>query len=505
MRPGADFHLARAVFFRLLGVVFLAAFGSLLGQVRGLAGQGGIAPAVELLAQAREALGPLAPWRLPTLFWLSASDGALRGACAAGVVLSLLLMLGVAPRWALLALWALFLSVVGVCGPFLPFQWDALLLETALLSAFLAPPGLLRPRWDAHAGTGARWLLRGLLVRLMVLAGWVKLASGDEAWRSLTALEFHYWTQPLPHVLGYLAHQLPAGVQRASVVVMLLLELVAPLLLMGPRRVRHLAAAGLALLQVLIAATGNYGYFNLLTLALVLLNVDDAVWARVLPPRLRARWGPAPGTPRAGGEGARLARLVAAWGAAAAYALAAAGATWQSALRSPAPAPLAQAHAAAAPFHAANGYGLFAVMTTTRDEVVLEGSADGETWRRYRLPYRPEGAHERPRYAFLHMPRLDWQLWFAALGDCRSNPWLLSLQERLLQGAPAVVPLFEEVPFPSEAPPRYVRTRREALRFTSLAELRRTGAWWTREDAGPYCPVLTLEEGQLVAVPGLTR
>ena len=33
-----------------------------------------------------------------------------------------------------------------------------------------------------------------------------------------------------------------------------------------------------------------------------------------------------------------------------------------------------------------------------------------------------------------HQPRLDWQMWFAALGRYEHNPWLIHLIYRLLVG-----------------------------------------------------------------------
>jgi lipase maturation factor 1 len=498
--PG--YVLARAVFLRLLGVVFLAAFLSLPVQVRGLMGEGGIVPAAGLFSLAREALGPERYWRVPSLFWLSASDGALVGACVAGVVLAVLLLLGVAPRWVLVGLWALYLSFMVIGQPFFGYQWDALLLETALLAVFLAPGGLL-PGTRAPDARGARGLLRWLVIRLLVLSGVVKLLSGDPTWRDLTALRFHSWTQPLPTPLAWEAAQLPLWGHRASAAAMLAIELAVPFLLLGPRRLRHAACVLLALLQLGIAATGNYGFFNLLTLTLVLLNVDDSVWERLLPARLRERWTapvptptPAPVRPREAGLGRVL--LVALAGL---YVLASVAVSLQMFMRVPLPGPLEAMLRLTDPFRVANPYGLFAVMTKRRDEVVLEGSRDGHTWQRYRLPYRPEDPNEPPRWAFLHMPRLDWQLWFAALGTCRDNVRLLALQQRLLQGEPRMLPLLAEVLSPPEAPPRFVRTRLESLRFTTREERARTGAWWVREPLGPYCPVLTLEDGELRVVP----
>src|SRR5262249_44442327 len=151
------------------------------------------------------------------------------------------------------------------------YQWDALLLETGLI-ALVAVPGGFRPRWSAatlrEMPAGGRWLLWWLLFRLMFGSGVVKLASGDPAWRSLAALSYHFETQPIPTPIAWYADHLPASLLRASTLVTLAIELAAPWFIAGPRRPRLTACALLLLLQTLIALTGNYAYFNLLSIAL---------------------------------------------------------------------------------------------------------------------------------------------------------------------------------------------------------------------------------------------
>ena len=97
----------------------------------------------------------------------------------------------------------------------------------------------------------------------------------------------------------------------------------------------------------------------------------------------------------------------------------------------------------------------------------------------------------RPGFVEPHQPRLDWQMWFAALGKMRQSPWFLNFCLRLLQGSPEVVRLLEKNPFP-EAPPKYLRAKLEEYHFTDFPTRRRTGAWWRREEKGAYSPVLSL-------------
>jgi hypothetical protein len=327
----------------------------------------------------------------------------------------------------------------------------------------------------------------------MVMSGVVKLASGDPTWRNLTALEYHYGSQPLPTPIAWFAHLLPPVLQRASAGVMLVIELAVPFLLFGPRLGRLAAAGLLSLLQLGILATGNYGFFNFLTLVLCLSALDDGVLAR-----WRTR-GPSSAAPA-------LAHPRLRWGSVAlvlfagAYAVLGLSLDVQRLTGRPLPGGLDRVEEALAGFRSLNTYGLFAVMTTGRQEIVLEGSADGQTWKEYLLRYRPGRVDEAPRFVAPHQPRLDWQMWFASLSTCRDNPWLLRLQEALLQGDATVLGLLRENPFP-DAPPRFVRTRLFDYRFTDWDTRRATGDWWTREEVGPYCPPLTLENGQLRAVP----
>lgn len=151
------------------------------------------------------------------------------------------------------------------------------------------------------------------------------------------------------------------------------------------------------------------------------------------------------------------------------------------------------------PFRSINTYGLFAVMTTTRPEIQIEGSDDGESWKAYEFKWKPGKLERASEFVAPHMPRLDWQMWFAALGSCARNPWFVRFEERLLQGTPEVVNLLEHSPFAAH-PPRYIRSTRYQYRFAEWNERRRRDLFWEREKVGLYCPTLTLQDGRLVAV-----
>ena len=140
-----------------------------------------------------------------------------------------------------------------------------------------------------------------------------------------------------------------------------------------------------------------------------------------------------------------------------------------------------------------NSYGLFAVMTTERREIIVEGSNDGVNWLAYEFKYKPGDVNRRPGFVAPFQPRLDWQMWFAALGDYRQNPWFVNFCERLLQGSPEVLALLAKNPFPGQ-PPRFIRAEFYDYHFTNFAERRATGAWWKREFIGEYLPPISLHE-----------
>ena len=144
-----------------------------------------------------------------------------------------------------------------------------------------------------------------------------------------------------------------------------------------------------------------------------------------------------------------------------------------------------------APFRIANRYGLFAVMTTSRPEIIIEGSDDGINWLAYEFPSKPGALARAPSVVAPHQPRLDWQMWFAALGNVERNRWVVSMMQRLLEGSPQVEALFESNPFPDE-PPLFVRAVVYQYEFTDFEERRESGAWWKREFRGEYVPPLTL-------------
>jgi lipase maturation factor 1 len=505
-------HLVRGLFLRLLAGVYLVAFASFWVQAAGLIGPHGLLPAGAFLDAARESLGADAYRRLPTLLWISQSAGFLHLLCGAGVAVALAAIAGLAPLACFALLWALYLSLVAGGQDFMSFQWDVLLLEAGIVALFQAP-ARLRSRLTDRApapGTGI-WLARLLVWKLMFLSGATKLLALDPTWWKLTALDYHYSTQPLPWWTSWYAHQLPSWLNAACVAIVLLVELGAPWLIFVGRRGRLVAFLLLVGLQLAIAWTGNYGFFNLLSIVLCVALLDDRHLDRLLPTPSERRLA-APSSRQLGqilrsGSWARPLRSALALALVAVSLLV----TVRELARTARPEarvgalgtafewserrllePADPVLDAIAPFHSVNGYGLFRSMTTTRPEIVLEASADGTSWTEIEFRWKPGDPGRRPRLVAPHQPRLDWQMWFAAL-DPRGARWLGTLMRRVLEGEDAVLDLLD-APEWRDRPPRYVRLRYWRYQLTDRAQRRATGAWWRRESLGELTGRISLEE-----------
>ncbi len=464
------FDLVSWLFLRAIGLIYLAAFVSFGTQALGLIGSHGIMPLSEFAGAVRSQLGFESYWRVPMVFWIDQSDFAIQAACWTGAALSILLIFNVMPRISLFFLYVLYLSLFYAGQEFMGFQWDLLLLEAgflALLLSLATKPGI--------------WLLRWLLFRFMLLSGAVKLLSGDRTWANLSALSYYFQTEPLPTPLAWYVHHLPPAVLTACTIATLFIELALPFLIFFPRRLRFVAAFGFLLLQVVILLTGNYAFFNLLTMALCLVLFDDAALRKVLPERIV----------RAIPETRPRKSFSMVVGAFALLIVCVSLEQLHEVFSGRVSIPAAWLSGEIAPLRIVNTYGLFAVMTTTLPEIIVEGSDDGVHWLEYGFKYKPGDVMRRPLWNFPHQPRLDWQMWFAALGTASENQWLSIFMQRLLENSPQVIALLGSNPFPRK-PPLFVRALLYDYRYSSPEEKKATGAWWVRQPQGIYFPAITL-------------
>lgn len=477
------YYISRWLFLRFLGIIHLVAFTSFWWQLRGLIGSHGIMPADFFLQLAtRQSQSWPHPWlrfvRLPTVCWIVDADWFLHALCAIGTVAALALVADLAPPICLAILYVVYLSLVSVTPDFLAFQWDSLLLETTFLAIFFAPMKLLPGigREEVHSRV-MLMLLRWLLFRLMFMSGVVKL--GDETWRNLTALAYHYETQPLPTALAWYAHHMPLWFHKISVFGTLAIELIVPFLLVAPRRVRAVVFVVFVVFQLSIGATGNYTYFNLLTITLCFLLLDDRHWQFLAPGRLKEFLARPP-----------LIRLPlwrkVAMGVIGVFLVIVTGFQMCMVLGLSLNDRAYRLVSFTDSFRVANRYGLFANMTTERNEIIIEGSDDGETWLPYEFWWKPGALDRRPGWVQPFQPRLDWQMWFAALSPY-PPAWFKNFAYRLLEGRPEVLALLKSNPFPS-APPKYLRAQLYVYHFTTREQYARTGQWWVRTYLGEYPP-----------------
>jgi predicted DCC family thiol-disulfide oxidoreductase YuxK len=471
------YDIVSYLFLRLFGLIYLSSFISFGVQAQGLIGSHGILPLADMVDAIGSSAGPVRFFLMPMVFWWNAGDLAIQTVCWGGAALSVLLVINRLPRVSLLLLHVLYLSLLYGGQAFMAFQWDTFLLETGFLALLLSvaqSPGI--------------WLLRWLLFRFMFMSGVVKLLSGDPTWWNLSALSYHFYTQPLPTPLAWYAAHLPSRMLQVGTGATFVVELILPFLIFCPRRLRFLAAFGVLLLQGCIAATGNYNWFNLQTMLLCLPLFDDAALRRVLPARLILRpQAPRPQRP----PGRALTNVVRAL----AVIIVFLSLVEMDARFGGSPPAAAQAlDQFFEPLHIVGTYGLFAVMTTKRDEIVIEGSMDGIEWREYEFRYKPGDVARRPHWNIPHQPRLDWQMWFAALEDPRRLEWFSHFLQRLLENEPTVTALLEKNPYPDK-PPMYVRAKFYDYTYSGRKE-RAGGVWWDRQLLGLYFPAAHLKMQQ---------
>jgi hypothetical protein len=508
----------RWIVLRCLGLIYFSAFYSLLFQIKGLIGPSGILPATDYLKAVAAAFPDQKFWFAPTLFWFGASDRALIAVCWLGVIASILLALNLWPRASLVICFACFLSFVCAAQDFSNYQSDGMLLEAGFIALFLSPPGFLPGLGRANAPSRiSLFLLQWEWFRIYFESGVAKIASGDVAWRKLTAMDDYYQNGPLPTWIGWYVQQLPHWFHASAVVYTLATELVFVWMLFLPRSFRILCFCIVTPFELSIILTANYTFLNYLVLLIGFLLLDDRVIAWIVPQSIRDRveaitsWSfgrvpvhgeisetkPGQGSPVTWRERLTpLRRSIAAVCLGMVLYAATAQLIWMFAPSFP----LAQSPVRALePFRIANRYGLFAVMTHGRYEIEFQGSPDGKTWTPYPFRYKPQNIHEAPGIYAPYQPRFDWNLWFASLGPWQDSRFVVWTEERLIKNDAEVLELFAKNPFPS-SPPREVRSVIYQYWFTDLLTKRATGNWWRRDLLGEYAPALQRQPDGKIAI-----
>jgi len=484
--------LVRAALLRGIGLIYTVAFLILVRQGPALLGAHGILPAARFLDRLAEVLHSRGAgfWELPSLFWISASDGWLQGGAWLGLLGGLAMLAGLSNAPLLALLWALYLSFTHVGQIFYGYGWDLLLCETGFLAIFLAPGW--RPR-ELDAGSPPPLvvlvLFRWLTFRIMFGAGLIKL-RGDECWTNLTCLAYHYETQPNPGPLSPWFHAAPLWFHELGTLFNHLVEVVAPFGVFGPRRLRLIAGGLIVCFQTILIASGNLSFLNWLTLIIAWSCFDDQAmlaalrgnWRARLSARLSSLAGAAL-SPKRRALGAALALLIGALSLSPVVNLLSARQAMNAAFE---------------PFNLVNTYGAFGSVSRERYEVIIEGTSssvlDEHTrWKEYVLPCKPGPVARRPCWITPYHYRLDWQLWFVPLSPDYQRRWFLSLTNELLRNDAAVLALFAENPFP-DRPPHFIRAGFYRYEFAPPGG----GVTWRRARAGQYLAPVALHDPDFV-------
>lgn len=470
--PLPNLRLASWIFLKALTLIYLAAFTSLAVQISGLVGEQGILPFGPYLEFSYRQLGMEALWKNPTIFWIGSSSWALTSAAWIGSLLSLLLLFGYRERLLLILLFILYLSLYRAGQPFLNFQWDFLLLESGFLAIFLiGGPNRL-----------VIFMYHWLLFRLRFLSGSSKIISDDPTWSSFTTLKFYFETQPLPHLGGWYAHQLPEWILKIATIIVLAAELIVPFFIFLPRRWRISAALITIMIQLGIILTSNHNFVNLLTIALCLFLLDDEWLRRYLPlrwlPHFKAEESSQP--PRSFSY--QLTTL------AAGFCIFSISIPFMVKMLTPIqlPQPIQQHLQLGHRFGIGNIFHIFPTMQTERHELVIEGSYDGINWLPYQFHYKPQALNESPIIHIPHDPRLDWMLWFIPPQNPQMRFWFNAFIAALAENRTEVTNLLRHNPFADSAPPRFLRVLVYRYHFTNFDQRNASGNWWRREYLGEF-------------------
>lgn len=463
-----SYSLAIELFLRLLGAIYVIAYVPFLFQIRGLIGEDGILPVSRYLSFFKPRLGKKGYFYIPTLWWINSSDKALIALISIGIFLGVLLMLGFNPAILLPCLYIIHLSLTTAGQDFLSFGWETFLMEITVSTFLLVattPYNILG------------WInLNFLLFRFFFAAGLSKIFSHDRNWRNLTAIAYHYLTQPLPNTIAYFFHKLPLKFHKISTFFMFFIELVTPFTIFAPPVLRLLAFVQFFGLQFFIWLTGNLSFLNHMTAIFCLILIHN----QYLEPFLGAPTIPETASPL--------------WWQAFIYLLALGQLFLQI---------VAQIHLFTRShktgrilswvqiYHLAYPHGIFAIMTTKRYEIIVEGSNDGKDWQEYHFYYKPGDLKWRPRRISPYQPRIDWQAWFLPFETFDPRGWFQAFLFKLLQGAPHVLKLIKHNPFPDK-PPKYIRALMYDYEYTTLDEKKATGNWWKRRLMGEYSPTYSL-------------
>lgn len=610
--PKESFVFSQILFLKLLTVVYLIAFTSLFVQIPTLYGADGVLPIKRHLDRVETLHRQNKLNVMPTIFWFSdtiltyiplpdfltffeTNENLMHILCLASIFICLLVLITnthFLSFWTFFILWASYLSIFQVGQTFLTFQWDMLLLEVGFLAMFYSPAKKGTRLHSDEVSVSVRELIKWLFFRFMFASGVVKLLSGCPTWWSLAALDWHFESQPIPSPLSRFAHFLPREILKLGVVKTFIVEIFLPICFYVPvRSLRIFSALMQILLQILITVSGNFNFFNILTIVLSLSLLDDTFLLQYTPKLILYLTGvntydreplieakkvhgtlaqtlrgvvinvtvilglifayfplemmmngkvnfdinylrdtiidsylltccvymailtylyralrlsiPLEKSARVAESRGRVYSIVKLFKFL--FATAFAGYIFLASLQpfyDGIEANLDKTHInkdliqasykASQNFHITGAYGPFRRITGVggRPEIIIEGSSDGQHWKEYEFFYKVGNVSRMDKWVAPHQPRIDWQMWFAALSEITHQHWLINMLGRIFSESESVLKVFSHNPFP-DSPPKYLRIRSYKYHFEELGSS--TGNWWNRDNADIYLDPITKE------------
>lgn len=472
MEEVTGYVMTKLLLQRGIALVYFIAFLVALNQFVPLLGEHGILPVPEFIKH-------VSFTRAPSVFHFIAKDWFFHLCAWFGLIISGLAVVGITERFgttvSLLSwfiLWALYLSFVNVGQEFYAFGWESILLEAGFFAIFLGAAG-------TEPAVLMIWIFRWLLFRIMFGAGLIKL-RGDDCWRDLTCMFYHYETQPIPNPFSWYFHWLPKWIHQAAVLYNHWVELIVPFAYFAPARFAAIAGIFTIIFQLILFISGNFSFLGLITMILAFSLFSD---------KILTTWFHFPiissvaAQPLLYQSSIVLAVVVVILSIPTVINLLS---------------PRQVMNTTYNPLHLVGSYGAFGSITRPRYEVIVEGTSaltltENTVWQAYEFKRKPGDLSQRPRQVAPYHLRLDWLMWFLPFAPNYRPPWFINFVVKLLEGDTTVLTLIQDNPF-TDKPPHYIRARLYKYEFTTPAERSSTQQWWKRSLMQEYLPPASLSK-----------
>ena len=482
------YNLTRFVILRVLAFVYLFAFLSLAFQVVPLLGEHGLLPAKDYINYVGSHFESktAAFFRLPSIFWFNISDGFLVVLAWGGAVLSLIVLFGFANIPIMALLCSIYMSFVHIGQVFYGYGWEIQLLETGFLAIFLCPLWDARPFPKNKTPVPVIWLFKWLAFRIYLGSGLIKI-RGDECWRNLTCLYYHYETQPIPNPLSPYFHFTPRIILKFGVLWNHFIELIVPFFVFFLGIIGYVAGTLLITFQIILIIGGNYSFLNWITIVPCIACFDDNFFRKILPNYLVKK-----------SEETIKYQKGYRWQNIASWALVILITFFSLPVVKNLVSQNQYMNTSFNQWEIVNTYGAFGSVGKTRYELVVEGTEEktitkDTKWKEYEFFAKPTNINRRLPIIAPYQPRIDWQIWFAAMETPNDNPWLIHLIWKFLHNDKGAVSLISSNPF-KDKPPEYIRVSFYEYEFNHPGG--RNGVW-SRKYLGEWLPPLSASNPDL--------